>query len=392
MNAAVLLLTMMSGPMLEPAEVPVAEYLWPDGAPGAIGDEEADKPCVFVYHPSDDVDTGAAIVLCPGGGYAVHAMDHEGHHVARFFQSHGVTVALLRYRLGERYRHPSPLNDVSRALRFVRENGPSWGVDPSRVGVMGFSAGGHLASTVSTHYTGGNAGAADPIERQSSRPDFSILCYPVVSLVASYSHRGSGNRLLGPAADEAVREELSNDLHVTEDTPPAFLFQTSQDPAVPAQNSLAYAMACADNGVPCELHMFRYGPHGVGMALIDPAASQWRDLALTWMRQSGFLVQGERAAVTAKVTFNGEVVSAGEVSFYSDDANAPVPSARFGRGQFKFSETDGPLVGKAKVRILHTGNVKPAPTLETPVDITPELIEVVIKPGANTFQFDLTSD
>lgn len=391
MTSTFLLAVMLSGPALEPAAVPPADYLWPDGAPGAVGDEEADKPCVFVYHAVAN-QNGAAIVLCPGGGYAVHAMDHEGHQVARYFQSKGVTVALLRYRLGERYRHPAPLQDVSRAIRYVRHRSAEWGVDAKRVGVMGFSAGGHLASTVSTHFDGGTANAEDPIERQSSRPDFSVLCYPVVSLVADYSHKGSGRRLLGPDASKEALSELSNDQHVTADTPPAFLFHTSQDAGVPPQNSLAYAMACAQHGVPCELHLFRYGPHGVGFALADPAASQWRELAHLWMKQSGFLSAAQRAAASGTVSFNGEPVASGEVVFEPLNENSPAAAARFGNGRFKFDKSVGPVVGTARVRVLHTGAVKPAPTVENVIEISPENLSVEVVDGTNKFDFQFTSD
>lgn len=381
MITTLMLAAALADPALQPADVPPPTYLWPDGAPGAVGDEEADKPCLFMYPAPDENNTGAAVVLSPGGGYAVHAMDHEGHHIARFLQSRGITVGVLRYRLGERYRHPAPLQDVSRAIRMTRHHAAKWSIDPNRVGAMGFSAGGHLTSTVSTHYDAGDAESDDPIERQSSRPSFTVLGYPVVSLTASYRHKGSGRRLLGPDATDDQLNELSNDLHVTPDTPPAFLFHTAGDTGVPAQNSLAYAMACANSGVPCEVHLFRYGPHGVGMALADPAASQWRDLLVTWMRQSGFLTDKPRRSLSGTVTYNGRPIASGEIAYIPDDSNAPTPATRIGGGKFKFDATTGPTPGRHTVEIRHNGGVKPGPTVETPVVV--KRLEIDIRPAGS---------
>lgn len=379
-------------PALEPAQVPPATYLWPDGAPGAVGEEEADKPCIFIYPASEETRTGAAIVVCPGGGYAGHAMDYEGHHIAKFYQSHGVTAALLRYRLGERYRHPAPLQDVSRAIRTLRSRADELQVDKNRVGVIGFSAGGHLASTVSTHYDTGDAKADDKIERESSRPSFSILCYPVISFVAPYSHRGSANRLLGPDATEEQLKDLSNDLQVTPDTPPAFLFHTAGDTVVPPQNSIAYAMACAENGVPVELHLFRHGPHGVGMAMKDPAASHWPELSIIWLRQMGLLTDKKRAAVQGSVSLDGQPLPSGEIAFIPDDPNAPVGNMRFGGGKYKFASGSEPVVGRARVEVLHNGNFSKLPTTEAAADVAPPgLLTVEIVEGQNDYTFDLSS-
>ena len=169
--------------------------LWPEGAPQAMGDAEADKPGVWVY-PAGENANGAAIVICPGGGYAIHATDHEGVQPAKYFNSIGVTAFVLRYRLSP-YRHPVPLMDAQRALRFVRSHVDEFKIDKHRVGIMGFSAGGHLTSTSVTHFDGGDANAADAIDQESCRPDFGILGYPVVSLTADFAHRGSGSNLLG---------------------------------------------------------------------------------------------------------------------------------------------------------------------------------------------------
>lgn len=389
----VLFLTaLLLAPPLQPAAVPPEVLLWPNGAPGAVGDETADKPCVFVYQADKSGNTGAAVIVCPGGGYGGHAMDHEGHQVAKFFQSNGVTAALLRYRLGGRYRHPAPLQDISRAVRLIRHNAADLKVDANRVGVIGFSAGGHLASTVSTHWDRGQADADDPIERQSCRPDFSMLCYPVISFTAPYAHLGSARRLLGNDATDEQLAELSNELHVTPETPPTFLFHTGEDTAVPPQNSLSYAMSCAKNEVACELHLFRYGPHGVGMALSDPAASHWRDLAMIWLQKSGFLTAAKRVAVNGAVTFDGEPISNGEVVITPDDPHGAVAAARFGGGKFRFDSSNGPTVGPASVRIVHTGSFKPGPTLEDAVDVSPSGLKVDLGDGVNELNFNLTSD
>ena len=390
---AVLLCGFLSAPPPQPAEVPDPLYLWPAGAPGAVGDEEVDKPCIFVYHPDEAVDTGAAIVVCPGGGYAGLAMDYEGHHIAKYFQARGVTAALLRYRLCERYHHPAPLHDVSRALRTIRHHGDEWQVDSDRVGVIGFSAGGHLASTIATHYDRGKEDAADPIDRQSCRPDFTLLCYPVISFVAPYSHSGSARRLLGANATDEELRSLSNELHVTEDTPPAFLFHTGGDSVVPPQNSLAYAAACVSKGVPCELHLFQNGPHGVGMALKDPAASHWPKLAITWMKQSGFLTSEKRVEAAGHVTLNGKPLRSGEVVFISQDSNAPSAATRFGGGRFRFTSDNGPVVGKATVQILLNSGAGPLPAIERAIEVTPNGgIEVEVRETDNNFMFDLQSD
>src|SRR5512139_3812499 len=178
--------------------------LWPDGAPGALGTEAVDKPKITVYRAPADKATGGAVVVCPGGGYQVVAADHEGKQVAEWLNSLGVSAFVLQYRLGPRYRHPVPLQDAQRAIRVVRSRAPEWGVDPKRVGILGFSAGGHLASTAATHFDDGRPDAADPVEREGSRPDFTVLCYPVISLVDPITHSGSRLSLLGESPDPAL--------------------------------------------------------------------------------------------------------------------------------------------------------------------------------------------
>jgi len=263
--------------------------LWPDGAPGALGTEAVDKPKITVYRAPADKATGAAVVVCPGGGYQVVAADHEGKQIAEWLNSLGVSAFVLQYRLGPRYRHPAPLQDAQRAIRMVRARAQEWGVDPKRVGILGFSAGGHLASTAATHFDDGRPDAVDPIERQGSRPDFAVLCYPVISLQDPTAHAGSRRNLLGDPADPKLVEVLSNERQVTPRTPPTFLWHTADDDAVPVANSLLFFEALAKAGVPGELHVFPHGRHGVGLAQGDPALSQWPRLCAVWMQGLGLL-------------------------------------------------------------------------------------------------------
>jgi len=269
----------------EPQTIP----LWENGAPGAQGTADTDKPTLTIYlalHPSD---THTAVIIFPGGGYGMLASNHEGRQVANWFNSLGVTAFVLKYRLGPRYHHPIELEDAQRAIRMVRSRAAEFEISPDRIGILGFSAGGHLASTAGTHFDSGNASGSDPIDRVSSRPDFMILAYPVISFVAPYSHRGSANNLLGENADPKLLAELSNELHVTPQTPPAFLFSTDADTAVPSENSVAFYLALRKAGVPAEMHIFEKGPHGVGLDLGDPALGEWPTLLANWMRSRGLL-------------------------------------------------------------------------------------------------------
>jgi acetyl esterase/lipase len=264
------------------------ELLWPDGAPGALGDGAADKPKLTLYPVPGDESNGA-VVVCPGGGYGHLASDHEGKQVAEWLNSIGVSAFVLQYRLGPRYHHPAPLQDVQRAIRLVRARAAEWHVDPARIGIMGFSAGGHLASTAATHFDAGRPDSADPIERQGSRPDFAVLAYPVITLDGPSAHVGSRRNLLGDPADPALVELLSNERHVTDRTPPTFLFHTADDPTVPVENSLLFFGALHEAGVPAELHVFAHGKHGVGLAQSDPALASWPRLCALWLQARGIL-------------------------------------------------------------------------------------------------------
>jgi acetyl esterase/lipase len=229
------------------------------------------------------------VVVCPGGGYGVLASDHEGKQVAEWLNSLGVSAFVLQYRLGPRYHHPAPLQDAQRAIRMVRAHGQGWGVAPDRIGILGFSAGGHLASSAATHFDDGAPDSEDPVERVSSRPDFAVLCYPVISLTTVATHAGSRKNLLGEEPDPALVWKLSSELQVTPRTPPTFLFHTDDDPAVPVENSLLFFQAMKRAGVPGELHVFAHGRHGVGLAPTDPSLSQWPGLCARWMEGLGLL-------------------------------------------------------------------------------------------------------
>jgi acetyl esterase/lipase len=261
--------------------------LWENGAPGALGHEDSDIP-TLTYYPAV-AGAVTAVVVVPGGGYVNLAMNHEGRQIANWLNAAGIAAFVLKYRLGPRYHHPIELGDAQRAIRLVRTRAAAYGFKPDRIGMMGFSAGGHLTSTAETHFDSGNPDAPDPIDRASSRPDFAILGYAVVSFVAPYTHRGSAQMLLGDSPDPKLLEDLSNDLRVTAQTPPTFIFSTSEDTLVPSENSVAFYLALHKAHVPAELHIFQKGPHGVGLAQGDPALDEWPKLLINWLRGLGML-------------------------------------------------------------------------------------------------------
>jgi acetyl esterase/lipase len=272
--------------------------LWPNGAPGAKGTEpDKDVPTLSVFLPRPGTAVGSGVVVCPGGGYGGLAVDHEGKQVAEWLNSLGVAAFVLKYRLGPRYHHPAMLNDVNRAIRIVRHGGKKWGVDSDRIALMGFSAGGHLASTGGTHFDAGKADAEDPVDRVSSRPDRLILAYPVVAMATPYTHSGSNKNLLGDDPPAELVHSLSNETQVTAETPPTFLVHTNEDTAVPVENSLLFAMALRKAKVPLELHVFEKGRHGLGLGNgakqfgigPDPAFQAWPKLCEVWLRGQGFL-------------------------------------------------------------------------------------------------------
>ena len=261
--------------------------LWPAGAPMAKGSADVDKPTLAIYLPERPI--GTAVVICPGGGYRNLAMDHEGDQIARWYNSFGIAAFVLKYRLGPKYNHPVQITDVQRAIRMVRAGAWRYGVNPERIGVMGFSAGGHLASTAATHFDAGDASAADPVDRVSSRPDFAVLCYPVISLTSEYTHQGSKRNLLGESPSAALAESLSNEKQITPETPPTFLWHTNEDSGVPAENSVLFYLGLRKAGVPAELHIFERGRHGMGLAWQDRVLSAWPDLLANWLYSRGLL-------------------------------------------------------------------------------------------------------
>jgi acetyl esterase/lipase len=265
--------------------------LWRNGAPGALGTTDKDTPILTPYLPSPDRATGSAIVICPGGGYGGLA-HHEGEDYARFLNESGIAGFVLKYRLGSSgYRHPVMLQDAARAVRTVRARADEWHLDPKRVGIMGSSAGGHLASTLLTHFDAGQADSADLVERQSSRPDLGILCYAVITM-GQYTHQGSKNNLLGKTPSPELVRDLSNELQVTSNTPPCFIWHTWEDTAVPVENSLQFAEALRKAGVRFDLHIYEKGPHGLGLGTRewDPARRHpWTADCMFWLKAEGFV-------------------------------------------------------------------------------------------------------
>jgi acetyl esterase/lipase len=291
-------LALLGVALLFPADVPAdkvevpadrVELLWSGGAPGAVGDEEADKPSLTVFLPPADKAVGTAVIVCPGGGYQHLAATYEGKEPAQWLNQRGIAAFVLRYRLAPRYRHPAPMHDIQRAIRTVRARAKEWGVDPHKIGVWGFSAGGHLAATAATHFDDGAPAAADKIDRVSCRPDFAILSYPVITFLPPFGHRGSRDNLLGKDADEKLIDSLCNEKQVTADTPPTFLFHTNSDAGVTAENSVLFYLALRKAKVPAELHIYEKGKHGVGLAPKDAILATWTARLDDWFKVRGLV-------------------------------------------------------------------------------------------------------
>lgn len=263
--------------------------LWPSGAPGAQGDEDIDKPTLTIFLPSGTNATKTGVIVAPGGGYQHLSMDKEGYAIARWLNERGVAAFVLKYRLGPKYHNPIELGDAQRAIRLVRAHAAEYGVAEDHIGIWGFSAGGHLAATAGTRFDVGNSSAADSIERVSSRPDFLILAYPVITMMQPWVHTGSLKYLLGDNPDPALQQSLSAETQVTKDTPPTFLFATTDDKTVPVLNSVMFYEALVKAGVPAEMHLFQHGAHGAGLAAANPQLSVWPDLLAKWMRERGYM-------------------------------------------------------------------------------------------------------
>ena len=258
------------------------QALWPEEALQADGQ----NPTLTWYDAPPETATGASVVVCPGGGYAGHA-SHEGEPVAQWLNGLGIHAIVLHYRVAP-HKHPAMLNDAARAVQTVRANAEAHNSDPNRIGILGFSAGGHLVSTLSTHFQAGDSNAADPIDRVSSRPDVAILIYPVIALLESYAHIGSRINLLGESPDPDLVASLCNETQVTSETPPSFLIHTVGDTGVPCENSLVYTLALQRCGVPFELHIYEKGEHGFGLGTDDPILSTWPERCAAWLHSHGF--------------------------------------------------------------------------------------------------------
>ena len=261
--------------------------LWPQGAPGALGNRPQDKPNLTPYLSTPAAATGSAMILFPGGRYGQLVMKPIGP-IVQWLNSLGIKAFVLKYRLGtDGYRYPVMLEDAQRAVRYVRSHAAEYGIDPHRIGVMGFSAGGHLAALTGTRVAGANPAATDPLDRVSSRPDLMVLLYPVITM-GPLTHVPSRENLLGPNPSQQVIDETSNEKHVTADTPPTFLAQGANDAKVPVDNSLMFAAALRRAGVAFELHVFEKAQHGFGLQQGDPALDMWPKLCEHWLREHGF--------------------------------------------------------------------------------------------------------
>lgn len=265
--------------------------LWPNGAPGAVADSSVDRPTIAVYPPTGK-STGAAVIVFPGGGYNHIATGKEGILSARWLAPLGVTTFVVQYRLGPRYRHPAMLQDGLRAVRTVRARAAEWHLDPARIAILGYSAGGHLASSVGTHWDDSVSDARptrDPIDAVSARPDVMMLVYPVVTMDSALTHRTTRRMVIGDSASRALVDLLSAEKHVTPRTPPTFLLGSTDDTAVPIENTIQLYRALRDAKVPVEMHVFESGRHGFGTAFGDPYLAQWLPLAAAWLSRHGWL-------------------------------------------------------------------------------------------------------
>jgi acetyl esterase/lipase len=274
----------------EAADSGKVELLWPAGAPGAKGDQDGDKPTLTICLPSQEKANGAAVVICPGGGYGHLSMDREGMQIAQWFNSIGVAGFILKYRhQGVGYGHPAPLQDVQRAIRTVRGRAAEWNIDSNRIGVIGFSAGGHLASSIGTHFQNNYYEARDAIDQNGCRPDFMMLIYPVITMDDSYTHSGSKKNLLGDNPDPKLEENLSNEKQITAQTPPTFLVHSDADTTVPSENSINFYLGLRKAGVSAEMHIYQKGGHGSAIEAKYGVISSWPDRCAEWMKGRGLL-------------------------------------------------------------------------------------------------------
>ena len=364
--------------------------LWPAGAPGAKGDEAVDRPALTIHLAAPAENTGAAVVVNPGGGYRILASDHEGLQVARWLNSVGINAFVLRYRLLPKYDSSVALLDAQRAVRYVRSNAEELGISPSRIGVLGFSAGGHLTTAVGTSFDDGDPRASDPIERVSSRPDFLVPVYPAVT----------GTLLRGN-----VETYYDTSLEVTESTPPTFLVHTHTDPTVTPKHSIAFYQALLDAGVSAAMHIFAFGPHGTGLAPGDPDLGQWPGLLHGWLQRQGLLTDAERVEVSGTVLLDGEPLYWGWVTLIPEGNRNPPAMSYMGRrseGAFKIAADVGPSPGRYRVEVHRIAKDFSAPatgsySIENAERFTKaspggEDILVEIVPGLNEFKIEVATN
>ncbi len=332
----------------EPSIEPIRRVLlWPAGAPRAAGDGAIDCPALTAHLPPPELANGAAVIVNPGGGYRVLASDHEGLQVARWLNRAGIAAFVLRYRVGPKYHSEVSLLDGLRAVRYVRAHAAAWGVAANRLGMFGFSAGGHLAAAVGTRYDAGRHDDPDPVERESARPDFLVPVYAVVN-----------GRVRGRKADEYTPA----DERVTAETPPSFIVHTHEDTIVSAEQSLLFYKALLDAGVEAELHVFGHGEHGLGLGVGDPDLYEWPRLLLRWLRRRGFLTDAQRTAVAGRVTLDGRPMGMVWVTFVPDDERAPIARVRIHRdtdGMFEIPAGSGPVPGPHRVEVHHVSEQIP---------------------------------
>ena len=278
-------LTLFAFAAVTSAQTPIP--LWENGAPNAVGKEPLDIPTITPFPAPKETATGSAIIVFPGGGYSHLSEIKEGSDVAKWLNSLGISAFVVKYRLGMRYHQPNQLLDAARAMRTVRAKAKEWNIDANRIGILGFSAGGHLASTLGTHFDAGRSEAKDEVERLSSRPDLMILIYPVITM-GEFAHQGSKLNLLGPDPSPELVKRYSNELQITKETPPTFLVHTMTDKTVPVENSLMFVAGLRKAGVPFELHLYEQGPHGFGLAPADPILATWAARCADWLGVHGF--------------------------------------------------------------------------------------------------------
>jgi acetyl esterase/lipase len=308
MKTRIVLIALLTGSLMTiNSNAQVKSYnLWPEGIPGLLLNdsyvekatiseglatryEKVTSPALFVFLPSKETATGTAVLICPGGGYTALSFNHEGHAIARWLNENGIAGIILKYRLPSdlimKDKSIGPLQDAQEALRIIRRNALSWNIDPHKIGVIGFSAGGHLASTLSTHFA---EKVYEVKDTTSARPDFSLLIYPVITMDSSFTHEGSRRNLIGEKPSEEAIKRFSNELQITDKTPPAFLVHSGDDKAVPVKNSIRYYEGLQKFGIPSELHIFMKGGHGYGMSVNNGTQSAWPEMCLRWMKGLGF--------------------------------------------------------------------------------------------------------